>query len=1085
MIPIGLINNITLLVSLSIIHTIILNKWPLRALKFQVVSGLLFGAVAVTGMLNALELQPGIFFDGRSIILAIAGAYGGPVAAGIAVVISAGFRCMAGGAGMAMGIVTIFSSALLGLALHKRIRKTDRKVSPWLFYLLGLGVHVMMLVNAMWLPGGLSQQVLAQIAMPVLLIYPLGTLLMAILFQAQEKHIKTVHYLKESEKRFRLIFQNSLAIYLLVDPDDASVWDANQAAADFYGWPLKVLKTKKMDQINTLGRKGVREAIEKATKGEKQLFAFKHRLADGTIKDVEVLSGPVEIENKVLLLSTIIDVTEKKQAHEALHRERYLLRTLIDNIPDRVSVKDMQERRILTNLSELLYFGQSHEELSRKKDVDLFEGPLGKQMEADDRQVLKTGQAVINKEEKLPGRYGQPVWMLTSRIPLRDEQDQVVGLVSISRDITQRRQAEEQIRNLSLVAENTSNLVVISDKNDNIIWVNTSFLNRTGYTLEEVLEKPVGQILRGPDTDRQHVEMMARGIAAKKAFRQEILNYTRSGEKIWLEVFVNPVLDDRGNIEKIIAISIDITEHKQSEIRLRQSIKSYSDLFNSLDEAIYIQDKKGNILDLNQGAIRMYGYSREEALGKNQEFLGAPFKNNMPVVYTKIRQAYEGKVQKLEFWGLKKNGEIFPKEVHLYPGEYFSQKVVLAVAHDITERKQSEELRNSLEVARKTAGLKQQFLANVSHEMRTPMNGVLGMSGILRKTPLNPTQLQYLHIIEDSARSMLEIINDVLLLSKIEAGKQEVHQKEINTRDFVHRIQSLFTPLAQNKGLSLSVDIRQSVPADFISDENKLLQVMNNLVGNAIKFTSRGGIKILLEGFVSHEQKNMIRISVEDTGKGISPEFHSRIFEEFAQVDPTPTREAGGTGLGLTITRRMVELLGGTVGLKSQPGTGSTFWFTFSYKRVQPTLSAAKTLQKDPEDEASRQLDLSVLLVEDKKVNQMVASLILKEMGCQVEVADNGLKALEMVKQNPYDVILMDIQMPVMDGVTAVKKLRSMNIPLPVIIGLSAEAMEGDAEKYISLGMDDYLTKPLDARLLFDKLSKVRIMDGDGIDSGR
>ncbi len=1072
MITIGLINNITLLVSLSIIHTIILYKWPLRAWKFQIVTGVLFGAVAVTGMLNSLELQPGVFFDGRTIILTIAGAFGGPIAAAIAVVISASYRYAVGGPGVWMGIATILSSALLGLSLHRRIKNSHQKVSPGLFYLLGLGVHVMMLASSLLLPGGLSREFFAQVALPVILIYPLTTLLMAILFQAQEKHVKTVHKLKESEERFRLVFQNSLAVYLLVDPDDASIWDANQAAADFYGWPLQVLRTKKMDEINTLGKEVVAQAVEKAIGGSKQLFTFKHRLANGVIKDVEVLSGPVEIENKILLLSTIIDITEKKKAHEALHRERQLLRTLIDNIPDRVSVKDLEERRILTNLSELLYFGMSHPELSQKKDVEMFEGTLGKQMEADDHQVLKTGHAIINKEEKLPGRYGQPVWMLTSRIPLHDEQDQVAGLVSISRDITQRRQDEEQIRNLSLVAENTSNLVVISDGDDRIIWVNTSFLNRTGYILEEVLEKPVGQILQGPKTDPQHVKMMMEGVTAKKAFRQEILNYTKSGEEIWLEVFVNPVLDARGNIEKIIAISIDITESKQSELRLRQSIKSYSDLFNSLDEAIYIQDKKGNILDLNQGAVNMYGYSREEALGKNPDFLCAPFKNHMPVLYEKIKQAYEGKIQKLEFWAMKKNGEIFPKEIHLYPGEFFSKKVVLAVAQDITERKQSEELKNSLEVAKKTAGLKQQFLANVSHEMRTPMNGVLGMSGILRKTSLDPTQLQYLHIIEDSARSMLEIINDVLQLSKIEAGKQEVHQKKINTNDFIHRVQSLFTPLAQNKGLSFSTQMQDTVPKAFISDENKLLQVLNNLIGNAIKFTSQGGIKLFLEGFISHEQKSMIRVRVEDTGKGISPEFHSRIFDEFAQVDPTPTREAGGTGLGLTITKRMVELLGGTVGLESQPGKGSTFSFTFSFKKVQEPFASEKTAERT-ENEAPGPLNLSVLLVEDKKVNQMVASLVLKEMGCRVDLADNGLKALEKVKQKQYDAILMDIQMPVMDGVTAVKNLRRMNISLPLIIGLSAEAMEGDAEKYISLGMDDYLTKPLDANLLYHKLSRL------------
>lgn len=1043
----------------------------MRVLKFQILSGLLFAAVCIVGMLNSLELQPGIFFDGRSIVLTLAGAFGGPLAAAIAAVISASYRLLAGGPGTLMGVLVIIVSALSGVGMYLWSQKKPGRMHPAHYYFLGLAVHCVVLALSFTLPDRKGHEIFPVIALPILLIFPIANWMVAWLLLAQEKQINTIASLKESEKRFRLIFQNSLAIYLLIDPDDASVWDANQAAVDFYGYPLKVLKTMKMHQINISGKQEVMKAVDSARKGQQSFFSFKHRLADGSLRDVEILSGPIVIRNKTLLLSTIQDITGKKQASEALNRERSLLRTLIDNIPDRVSVKDASERRILSNLSELLFLGKGHEEVFLKKDTELLGGQIGKQIEEDDRKVLSTGIAIINKEEKLPAHNGEASWTLSSRIPLRDEQNKIIGLITISRDITQRRQAEEKIRNLSLVAQSTSNLVLISDKHDKIIWVNTSFLTRTGYSLQEVLGQNAGQLLQGPDTDAAHVESIARAAAAKQSIRQEILNYTKAGEKIWLEVYMNPVLDSYGEIEKYISISVDITERKHTELLLQQSIKSYSDLFNSLDEAIYIQDAQGRIQDMNQGAIKMYGYTLEEVVGKNPDFLAAPGKNNMPRVYDSILEAYNGKIQKLEFHGKKKNGVEFPKEVHLYPGEYFSQKVVLAVAQDISERRHSQELQNSLEVAQKTAQLKQQFLANVSHEMRTPMNGVLGMTGILKKTPLDARQSQYLQIIEDSSRSMLEIINDVLQLSRIEAGKQEVFEHVIQTAHFGERIQSLFAEIARSKNLSFSIECKDNMPGHFISDETKLLQVITNLVGNSLKFTNQGHIKLILETFVSHEQKNMMRFSVKDTGKGISPEYHEKIFEEFAQVDPSPTRESGGTGLGLAISKRMAELLGGTIGVVSEPEKGSTFWFTFSYKKAQAPFPEKNVPDPEP---AVDPLGLSILLVEDKKVNQMVAKLILKDLGCKVDIAENGLKAIEKVQQNHYDVVFMDIQMPVMDGVTAVRKLRAMDIPLPVIIGLSAEAMEGDAEKYISLGMDDYLTKPVDGKIILQKLNSLK-----------
>jgi PAS domain S-box-containing protein len=913
-----------------------------------------------------------------------------------------------------MGILTIVSAATIGSFFYN-FKKRRKNFKSWQYLIMGFTVHIVMLGLVITLPREIASEILPALIFPVIVVFPLATYLIALILHSQEKFTKTVESLKISENRFRLIFKNNPSVYLLIDPADGSIKDANEAAENFYGFSLLELTSMKLGQISTLNHDDLKKAKLESINDSLKLFKSKHRVSDGSIKEVEEICGPITIKNKTYILAHVYDITEKVKALEDLKQERLLLKTIIDNIPDRVSVKDNNERRILSNLAELLYLGLSHEAVNNKQDSELFPGPLGRQMQEDDHRVLRTGQALINKEEIFPGREGKTLWMLTSKIPLRDQKDKINGLISISRDITQRRAAEEQIRNLSLVAQQTSNLVCIADKNDHIIWVNASYLKRTGYTLEEIAGKKIGEVLRGPETDQQHVLSFEHGLNSKKPFKQEILNYTRSGEKMWLEVVVNPILDNNGEIEKIISISTDITAHKQSELLLKQSIKSYSDLFNSLDEAIFIQDKDGRIIDMNSGARKMYGYETMEFIGKTLEFLSPGCNNTMGLVVSAFNRAYEGEAQKIEFTGKNKNGDIFPKEIHFYPSEYYSQKVVLTIAQDVTARKQSQELKNSLEVARKTTRLKQQFLANISHEMRTPMNGVLGMTSILKKTLLDPTQLKYLRIIDDSARSMLNIINDVLQLSKIEAGKQQLNRKIINSREFCSRIDSLFQQAANSKNLEFSVHCNENVPGFFVSDENKLLQIITNLAGNAIKFTSTGSVKIILE---KPSSDNTLKFLVEDTGIGISEQYHQKIFEEFGQVDTSRTRQSGGTGLGLAICKGLVQLLEGTIGLESRLKKGSTFWFTFSYNE---STADSNTVQNNHKLNNQEFFNMDILLVEDIKVNQLVASLILKDMGCRVDIAPDGKQAIEKINKKKYDLVLMDIQMPVMDGITAVK----------------------------------------------------------------
>jgi signal transduction histidine kinase/ActR/RegA family two-component response regulator len=351
---------------------------------------------------------------------------------------------------------------------------------------------------------------------------------------------------------------------------------------------------------------------------------------------------------------------------------------------------------------------------------------------------------------------------------------------------------------------------------------------------------------------------------------------------------------------------------------------------------------------------------------------------------------------------------------------------------------------------------KQNFLANMSHEIRTPLTGILGMIDIMAQSPLNEEQAEYINILKHSGENLREIINQVLDYSKIEAGKVQLKMKDFVFHDLVTQARNLFHSLAGNRLTFLS-DVDTDIPVMIRADKNRLLQMINNLISNSVKFTHEGSITLKAELFKKSRNKLLIRILVTDTGFGITEEKQKVLFRPFAQIHESDHREFEGTGLGLSICKELARLHGGMVGLESKYGQGSTFWFTFIAEITNEFPSDIS--QQETSDHPSKG-KLSILLAEDKVVNQKVIKLLLASAGHQVVVADNGQNVLDLYQPQTFDLILMDIQMPVMDGIRATSELRSKFENLPPIVGLSANAFEGDREKYISLGLDEYITKP-------------------------
>ena len=671
---------------------------------------------------------------------------------------------------------------------------------------------------------------------------------------------------------------------------------------------------------------------------------------------------------------------------------------------------------------------------------------------------------------------------------MRDEDGNPLFRYCFIADLSQEMESLEKIRLLEAVVEQSPSSIVITDIEGTIQYVNPAFSRVTGYSYEEAVGNNP-RVLKSGQHDVSVYGDMWKVLSSGETWRGRFCNKAKTDSFYWEEVVIAPVRNEEGIVSNYVAIKNDITERVILEEKLQQKFTERELIVQYAGVGIlYIKGE--NIIEFNEMAARLLAVPSGELILKDTRGLFPSDGEYNSFVDNCFPDLQTGKTVEFEQERANDSGDkIWLRVTGRAVDNDFAGKGVIWIIQDVTsvysEKKQLERKRQEAEEA---SNAKTMFLANMSHEIRTPMNAIIGMTRLVSETKLDSEQRRYTERIATASTMLLNIINAILDFSKIEAGQLLLNKHPFVTEQVVDTVYSMMTHLAENKGIVFTITCDDDVPDAFDGDMGRLVQVLVNLVGNGIKFTDQGEVKvrIALQEQQPDLRKVILSFSVEDSGIGIAPDRVESIFHEFQQADSSVSRRFGGTGLGLAISRKLVQLMGGDISVTSREGIGSIFSFTVELETCSlEAVSASVGVEGEKggaAGQAGSEKNLKVLLVEDNEVNCELATIVLERFGHTVYAAKNGIVALTMLAEERFDVVLMDVQMPEMDGLTATQAIRAVEAEeeLPVslppqlplrlknrlagqhvpVLAMTAHAMESDRQRCLKAGMDDYLTKP-------------------------
>ncbi|QXV65731.1 PAS domain S-box protein [Mucilaginibacter sp. 21P] len=695
----------------------------------------------------------------------------------------------------------------------------------------------------------------------------------------------------------------------------------------------------------------------------------------------------------------------------------------------------------------------------------------GKPVDAESERQLLEARATSQPYEvelSMQSKLGGPLWILVNNSPVYAEDGSVEKYIRVITDITKRKQAEQNVQILSFAARKSPSGIFIRDAEGRIIWMNEAMEGIIGYSLADLKDHTVGTLLIGEETNLEVFQSAVEAVKAKRSYEIEIKIYRKDGATAWVYISNSMLFNDEGNVERQIGVMVDITERKKKD----EQLKMLSLVASKTNSGVVINDADGQVEWVNSAFEKITGYTLADVQGKH---LGDSLKGELTDVSI-IEKARELSAQKQSFdvdlliyrkdgeplWITVINSVVTDEEGKV---ERYIESII-----DITAKKKAElELIAAKEEALQLSRAKDIFMGVMSHEIRTPLNAVIGMSHLLVEDKSSESQKENLEVLRFSAENLMTLINDVLDFTKIETGNIELERASVDLREMLQSIIASMRYKAQEKGITLTSNIENTVPDMIIGDRARLVQILLNLVGNSVKFTSRGGVSIDLKVIEQNSNTVRIRFAVADTGIGIAKDKQSTIFESFKQAEMDTTRKYGGTGLGLAISKRLIELHDSRINVDSAVDEGSTFWFTITFDKVVDH-------KNNKIDKVNTNLNVNVLVVDDNQINRLLINKVLKKWGATADFAENGQEAIDKLEQRRnFDVVLMDIHMPVMGGLEATGLIRKKDEPyfqnLP-IIALTASMLSNQMGEIESAGMNDYILKPFDPASLHEKLSR-------------
>jgi len=910
--------------------------------------------------------------------------------------------------------------------------------------------------------------------MPVVDVTGQPESLLAVLRDITEAHA--------AEERFEVLFESTSDAHMLFDGQQ--IIDCNRAAVLMLRYPDKeTLKATQLTLLSPTTQPGGAKSVEKIVEMQRlaiEIGEFRDewtlRRIDGELFQVDLTLTRVNLDEKPAMLAVWRDLTERKRAEAALRESEERFKAFMEHSPTIAFIKDDAGRYMYVNRPFEEQFGVEFEiDVKGKTDADWLPADTARVIAEGDRKVLQSGQPV-RMIEVVPIADGKTKEWLVLKFPMGTGGGRrLIGGVGI--DISRQKNAERALREREADFRGLFDDAPVAyhelDTENRITRVNKTELAMLGYTAEEMVGRPVWDFIVEDTAQDAIPARLASELhleATQRTFRR------KDGSTVPVLMRHRLISDANGEVCGMRSTLQDISALKRVEHELRQAEEKYRSIFENAIEGIFQTTSEGRFQSANPALARILGYASPDELTRQLSDIERQLYVDPERRKEFIHEMEEkGSVSSFVSQVYRQDGAVIWVSEHARSVKDERGHVIYyeGTVEDITSRRMAEdEIAKARDTALESARLKSEFLANMSHEIRTPMNGIIGMTGLLLDSELTPKQRDFTHTIQQSADSLLHIINDILDFSKIEAGMLVFEEIDFDLPAVVEGATEVLSGRAASKKLELVTMVHSDVPFALRGDPGRLRQVITNLVGNAVKFTENG--EVIVRARVAEESwgEVIVRFEVCDTGIGIKPEAQAKLFQAFVQADGSTTRKYGGTGLGLAICKQLVKQMNGSIGVQSEPGKGSVFWFTARFGKQHAGKAPAPLRRAELQQRR-------VLVVDDNETSRTLCQHLLASWGVEQHLSPSGEDALAVMRREatrgkPFEVVLIDNGMPNMDGLMLARAIKSdPRISQAHLVMLTTLDRKDDFDAFRESGVDDYVTKPIKRKQLLESLLNV------------